>query len=56
MNLLFDLDGTLDAASIAIETQPSHGTVTPNPDGTLTYTPDTSFIGTDTFTYKSCQH
>ena len=32
-------------------TDPSHGTVVVNPDGTYTYTPNTGFTGTDTFTY-----
>jgi cyclophilin family peptidyl-prolyl cis-trans isomerase len=36
-------------------TQPDHGTVTNfNPStGTLTYTPDTGFVGTDTLTYQT---
>ena len=36
-------------------TDPSHGTVTWNPDGTFTYTPDTGFTGTDSFTYTVCK-
>ncbi len=32
-------------------TQPSHGSVTFLPDGTLTYTPTANWNGTDTFTY-----
>ena len=32
---------------------PSHGTLTENPDGTLTYTPEASFWGTDTFSYQA---
>ena len=32
-------------------TNGSHGTVAINTDGTLTYTPDTNFNGTDSFTY-----
>ncbi len=32
-------------------TQPSHGTVTVNPDGSYTYTPTTDYAGADTFTY-----
>ncbi|MDX1918224.1 MAG: Ig-like domain-containing protein [Candidatus Caenarcaniphilales bacterium] len=31
--------------------QPDNGTVTINPDNTITYTPDDGFIGTDSFTY-----
>lgn len=30
---------------------PSNGTVTVHPDGRITYTPDPTFFGTDTFTY-----
>ena len=43
-----DIDGdslTVTAASAA------HGTVTINPDGTITYTPATNFNGVDTITY-----
>lgn len=32
-------------------TDPSHGTVVVNPDGTYTYTPNEGFTGTDSFTY-----
>ncbi|WP_299217647.1 Ig-like domain-containing protein, partial [uncultured Dokdonia sp.] len=32
-------------------TDPANGTVTINPDGTVTYTPDPNFNGTDTFDY-----
>ncbi|OII38151.1 hypothetical protein BIU98_14850 [Curtobacterium sp. MMLR14_010] len=31
----------------------AHGTVTDGPDGSLVYTPDTRFSGTDTFTYTA---
>ncbi len=34
--------------------QPANGTVKPNPDGTLTYTPFARFTGTDTFLYRIC--
>jgi VCBS repeat-containing protein len=37
---------TLDAAH-----GPAHGSVTVNADGTFTYTPNTGFVGTDTFKY-----
>ncbi len=33
-------------------TQPDHGTVIDNGDGTLTYTPASGFTGTDAFTYS----
>lgn len=31
----------------------SHGTVTLNPDGSVTYTPDADYVGPDSFTYTS---
>ena len=50
----FDTDGTLDTASLAIITPPSNGTVTVNADGTVTYTPNANWFGTDTYTYEIC--
>lgn len=45
-----DPDGdTLDVALINL--QPSNGTVAINTDGTITYTPNGGFTGTDSFTY-----
>ena len=35
-------------------TNPLHGTVTVNSDGTYTYTPTTGYIGNDSYTYKVC--
>jgi large repetitive protein len=32
--------------------QPAHGTAVQNADGTVTYTPDPGFAGTDSFTYQ----
>ena len=46
-----DVDDLIDPASIAIVTGPTNGTATPNPDGTVTYTPADDFNGTDSFTY-----
>ncbi|MCB2075758.1 MAG: tandem-95 repeat protein, partial [Novosphingobium sp.] len=40
--------GTL---TFAKESDPANGTVTVNPDGTYTYTPDDNFNGEDSFTY-----
>ena len=37
--------------TVTNNTNPAHGTVTVNTDGTFTYTPDTDFAGTDTFDY-----
>ncbi len=44
-----DVDG--DTLQIDSFTQPPNGTVIDNGDGTLTYTPDPAFVGTDTFEY-----
>ncbi|GAB4273885.1 MAG: multicopper oxidase [Candidatus Promineifilaceae bacterium] len=46
-----DPDNNLDAAAIAFGIAPLNGTVVNNMDGTITYTPATGFVGTDTFTY-----
>lgn len=35
-----------------VVTPPSNGTATVNPDGTVTYTPEPGFCGTDTFEYE----
>ena len=46
-----DADGTpLTAVVVA---GPAHGTLTLNPDGSFTYTPTSSFVGSDTFTYRA---
>jgi VCBS repeat-containing protein len=37
--------------SVTSNTQPSHGTVTINPDGTYLYTPNSGYTGPDQFTY-----
>ena len=41
--------------SSVVVTGPSDGTLTLNSDGAFTYTPNTNFVGTDTFTYKDVQ-
>ncbi|WP_178988292.1 Ig-like domain-containing protein [Winogradskyella schleiferi] len=48
----FDPDG--DPITITATTDPANGSVTLNPDGTITYIPDTGFIGEDAFTYTIC--
>jgi hypothetical protein len=48
-----DLDGTLDASSVEVVTQPANGTVSINPlNGIATYTPGLEFYGVDTFEYR----
>ncbi|MEM7129527.1 MAG: sugar-binding protein, partial [Chloroflexota bacterium] len=54
-NLLAN-DSDPDGDSLTISTTPvsapSHGTLVINPDGTFRYTPDTNFVGDDSFTYQ----
>lgn len=46
-----DVDGNLAANSVVIGTLPTSGTAVANPDGSVTYTPNLNFFGTDSFTY-----
>ena len=46
----------INKASIAITVPPTSGTAVPNPDGTVTYTPNPTFIGADSFTYTVQDH
>nr|MBP8850842.1 tandem-95 repeat protein [Breznakibacter sp.] len=39
---------------VSISTQPAHGTVVVNTDGTITYTPATGYKGVDSFSYSVC--
>lgn len=41
-----------DVLSFAQLSNPAHGTVSMNADGSYTYTPNAGFAGTDTFTYQ----
>lgn len=45
-----DIDG--DVLSVVSASEPANGTTVVNANGTITYTPDPDFHGTDTFTYK----
>jgi hypothetical protein len=45
-----DPDG--DALSVRILTQPRHGKLIANADGTFTYVPDPGYLGEDRFTYR----
>ena len=49
-----DLPGTvpLDPSGIEIIADPLHGSVSKNPDGTITYTSAKGYTGTDAFTYR----
>ncbi len=44
-----DVDG--DPLTYGVGSQPDHGTVEIEPDGTFTYTPAPGFVGSDSFTY-----
>ncbi|MDH5580283.1 MAG: Ig-like domain-containing protein, partial [Bdellovibrionales bacterium] len=46
-----DSDPEKTALQVLSATNPSHGTVTVNTDGTITYTPDQDFKGQDSFSY-----
>jgi Big-like domain-containing protein/calcineurin-like phosphoesterase family protein/purple acid phosphatase-like protein len=48
-----DRDGNGDRLALRAVTDPGHGTAVANPDGTVTYTPDPGFAGTDSFRYKA---
>ncbi|MDH3307120.1 MAG: Ig-like domain-containing protein [Acidimicrobiia bacterium] len=48
-----DPDG-LDLTSLVVIAGPGNGFVNINPDGTIRYTPDPDFLGTDAFSYRIC--
>ncbi len=52
----FDPDGDTVTVTPGSATDPTNGTVVINPNGTITYTPDTGFVGEDTFTYEICDN
>lgn len=49
-----DTDPDGDALAVGAVGNAAHGTVTKNPDGTITYTSGPGFTGTDRFTYTAC--
>jgi hypothetical protein len=49
-----DVDDNLDPTSVTVTTPATSGSAVPNGDGTITYTPNTDFFGTDTFVYQVC--
>ena len=46
-----DVDG--DSLTAVLANNVSHGTLTLNPDGSLTYTPEVGYSGTDLFSYRA---
>ncbi|HEU5013721.1 MAG TPA: Ig-like domain-containing protein [Roseiflexaceae bacterium] len=51
--LLNDSDQDLTPLSAIKASDPAHGSLTLNPDGSFSYTPASGFSGTDSFTYKA---
>lgn len=47
----YDLDGAIDPATVTVLAQPANGAATANTNGTVTYTPNRSFTGGDSFDY-----
>jgi gliding motility-associated-like protein len=50
----YDEDPLTLCSPDAIVIQPIHGTVIPNSDGTVTYTPANDYVGRDSFQYQIC--
>ncbi len=48
---VLDNDSFAPGANVTAVTQGTHGTVTINPDNTVTYVPDPDYYGTDSYTY-----
>src|SRR4030095_1115810 len=47
-----DIDPDGDTIVSTVFGEPAHGVLTFNKDGSLVYTPDIGFVGTDVFTYQ----
>lgn len=47
-----DSDPQSNPITALIDTEPSHGTLVLNPDGSFSYVPASDYYGTDSFTYK----
>jgi hypothetical protein len=51
----YDIKTRIDTSTLNTLAQPSHGSIEINSNnGTVTYTPDLDFLGTDSFTYSIC--
>ena len=49
-----DTDPDGDTLTATLQTEPAHGTVAVNSDGSFTYSPTPNSSGEDTFTYRAC--
>lgn len=49
-----DVDG--DALTASLDDDVGSGTLALQPDGSFTYSPDTGFFGTDSYTYSACDN
>ena len=49
-----DPDGVINPSSVTVAGQPGNGRGAPKSDGTITYTPNSDFSGSDQFTYRAC--
>ena len=47
---------SLNPSSVSVAVQPAHGTVVVNADGTITYTPASGYVGTDSVIYTVCDN
>ncbi len=47
-----DPQNNINIASVTIITQPTHGTLTVNASGTVLYTPNSNYFGSDSFVYE----
>jgi hypothetical protein len=50
-----DPDDSLNPGSVRILTTPAHGSAVANLDGTVTYTTDGTYEGSDSFSYEVCE-
>jgi len=53
VDVLTGASGDPDSSTLAIVTAPAHGTAV-DPPSTITYTPASNFVGTDSLTYQVC--
>ena len=53
VNVLNGVSGNPDSSTLSIVSGPSHGTAV-DPPGTITYTPNKGYVGTDSLVYQVC--